>query len=138
MSRTIVKTDFEVRCTCDRCGRLNVRQSDGDIQVPTGWSFLHVSVYSNQHDGSLLCPSCLAFVIEAAAPAELELNKPRDKTPPATSTLRTIERALDALRACKHPHTRDTDWCNLCGARRIDDHTWIQPHWRDALLDLKF
>ncbi len=72
MSRTIVKRYFEVRCTCDRCGELNVRQSDGDIQVPTGWLFLHLSVYGNQHEGPLLCPPCVAIVLAAAAPAQLK------------------------------------------------------------------
>jgi hypothetical protein len=75
MPRTIIDKVFEVRCKCDRCGREHVRQSDGDVSVPAGWSFLHVSVFLNQREGPLLCQSCVAFVLVAAAPAQLQLEK---------------------------------------------------------------
>lgn len=75
MPRTIVNKNFEVRCKCDRCGVEHFRHSDGDISLPVGWSFLHVSVYSNQHEGPLLCSACLAHVLVAAAPAQLDSTK---------------------------------------------------------------
>lgn len=72
MARTIIDKRFDVHCQCDRCGRVIVRESDGDISLPAGWSFLHVSMYTNQREGTLLCASCLAIVLAAAAPAQLD------------------------------------------------------------------
>lgn len=71
MPRRINNTRFEVQCTCDRCGREDRRMSNGDMTVPVGWSFLHVSIYANEREDILLCPSCLAGVLVAAAPANL-------------------------------------------------------------------
>jgi hypothetical protein len=75
MARTIIDHVFEVRFECDRCRRVNSRETDGDLNVPAGWSFLHVSEYSNQREGTLLCPTCLAYVLAAAAPAILNVDK---------------------------------------------------------------
>lgn len=72
MPRTILRKAFEIYCECDRCGRPHSRTSDGDIGLPQGWSFLYVSIYDNQQEGALLCPSCVAIVLTAAAPAQLE------------------------------------------------------------------
>lgn len=72
MPRTIIERVFEVHCECDRCGRKHVRESECSISLPAGWSYLHVSEYTSQHDGALLCPACVAYVLVAAAPALLE------------------------------------------------------------------
>jgi hypothetical protein len=74
VARTIVDKVFEVHCQCDRCGLKHVRESTGDIHLPVGWSYLHVSVYSNHHEGALLCASCVALVLAAAAPARLVVD----------------------------------------------------------------
>jgi hypothetical protein len=72
MARRLVDKVFLVHCTCDRCDRAHARESNGDISPPPGWSFLHVSIYGNQREGALLCATCLALVLAAAAPAVLE------------------------------------------------------------------
>lgn len=74
MGRTLEDKVFTVRCVCDRCPREHVRESSGDISPPPGWSFLHVSIFGNQHEGALLCPRCLAIVLAAAAPAPLVVD----------------------------------------------------------------
>jgi hypothetical protein len=76
MPRTIVDRVFGVRCQCDRCGRVDEHDSTStaSISLPPGWSFLHVSIWSNQHEGTLLCASCVALVLAAAAPARLDLK----------------------------------------------------------------
>lgn len=77
MARRLVDKVFEVHCDCDRCGREHVRESAGDISPPPGWSYLHVSIYGNQREGALLCSSCLALVLAAAAPASLDFDDER-------------------------------------------------------------
>jgi hypothetical protein len=73
MARNIVDHVFEVHCVCDRCLREHRRETNGDIGLPPGWSFVHVSIYSKHlGDSTLLCPTCLALVLAAAAPARLE------------------------------------------------------------------
>jgi hypothetical protein len=75
MARTIINQVFEVRCKCDRCGKEHSRVSDGEISLPGGWSFLLASRYgSHREEGALLCEKCVAIVLVAAAPAQLQLK----------------------------------------------------------------
>ena len=73
MARTIVNKVFEVHFQCDRCPRENIRQTGGDLSLPVGWAFLTISIYSDQREGTLLCPTCLAYVLAAAAPLRLDV-----------------------------------------------------------------
>jgi hypothetical protein len=73
VGRTIINKIFEVHCKCDRCGRENNRTSDGDISLPAGWAYLYVSTWASNHEGTLLCASCVPLVLTAAAPARLEI-----------------------------------------------------------------
>lgn len=77
MARRLVDKVFEVHCDCDRCGRTHVRASNGDISPPPGWSYLHVSSIGSPRESTLLCASCLALVLAAAAPALLEIDTER-------------------------------------------------------------
>lgn len=98
MPRTIINKRFEVHCKCDRCARVIVRETDGDISLPVGWSFVHVSTYSNQYEGALLCASCVAIVLAAAAPAHLDLD------------------GTDLCPA-RHKVLAAGSWCSKCGER---------------------
>jgi hypothetical protein len=48
--------------------------------------------------------------------------------------LKLLDGLEAALEACPHPFCRaDNDWCNVCGARRFSDGSWVKPHWRDVI-----
>lgn len=49
------------------------------------------------------------------------------------STIIVINKLLQALDSCKHPtpvKSNLREWCNLCGATRING-LWLKPHWID-------
>lgn len=50
--------------------------------------------------------------------------------------LELVDKIESAFLHCEHPHTdSDSDWCNICGATRLQKNgTWVGPHWRDILV----
>lgn len=79
MGRTIVGRTFRVDCKCDRCGEQDSRPSDGDIKAPKGWKYAFICEHTNPREPPLLCPSCVAVVVQAAAPAEILCEEWPDK-----------------------------------------------------------
>lgn len=54
----------------------------------------------------------------------------------APGAIPRLDHLAKAFEACHHPHARaaGTDWCNLCGAKRLSSTHWVQPHYRDILI----
>jgi hypothetical protein len=49
--------------------------------------------------------------------------------------VRRLDHIVAIVDACTHPYTSDqSEWCNLCGAYRLNGR-WFLPHHRDLLLN---
>lgn len=84
MAREVIGRVFEVRCTCERCGRVHSYTSESIVSPPPGWANVHLAPYSTGHEGPLLCTACVAVVLAAASPASLaapgfDLGRPARK-----------------------------------------------------------